>query len=133
MAVMKILLTGIVGLCLVTFLGATPLSLCINKPVENCKYHWEEREVGDGKVDKVWAKNLSSCETSYEVCCCDTIECVECGRETTTTPEPECIKKPVEHCKYHWELRENENGIIDKVWAKIPSSCETSYVETCEK
>merc|ERR1711983_275998 len=100
MAVMKILLTGIVGLCLVTLLGATPLSLCINKPVEHCEYHWEEQEVGP----KVWAKIPSSCETSYEVCCCDTRE---------------CIKKPVEHCKYHWELRENENGIIDKVWAKI--------------
>ena len=86
MAVMKILLTGIVGLCLVTLLGATPLSLCINKPVEHCEYHWEEQEVGP----KVWAKIPSSCETSYEVCCCDTYECVRCGgREMITTPEPE--------------------------------------------
>merc|ERR1712223_1441439 len=50
--------------------------------------------------------------------------------ETYLTPK--CFKKEEEHCKYHWEKRNKGNGIVEKVWAKIPSSCEKTYVDMCE-
>merc|ERR1711862_1087132 len=117
MALMKIMQTAIVGLCLVTLLGAFPQIISetttLGPPEEGCYY--------EDKIIQEVCNNIS-------IAACQSVT----RTITVEFPTKHCIQKPVENCKYHWEKQEQRDGTIIKVWAKILSSCNTSYVDMCE-
>jgi len=155
MGVMKIKQTALIGLCLVTLMGAFPKSYestTFGPPEEGCEYEYKtitEKEQVEDTVIKCEDKKQCECReepvthclnyTTVETLCvedfdtvCETITLGGCLPVTKTIDEtyltPKCFKKEEEHCKYHWE--ERKKG--EKVWAKIPSSCEKTYVDMCE-
>jgi len=160
MALMKIMQTAIVGLCLVTLLGAFPQisseTTTLGPPEEGCYYEdkiIQEIEKVEELVEKCETEKKCVCEdkpvshclnyTTVEERCterreevCNNISIAACQSVTRTItvefPTKHCIQKPVENCKYHWEKQEQRDGTIIKVWAKILSSCNTSYVDMCE-
>merc|ERR1711982_169498 len=111
MGVMKIKQTALIGLCLVTLMGALPqnsLETTTLGPLED-ECHYEDKDI----TEIVQEEQLVT-------------KCV---------PKKECICKdtPVSHClNYTTYEPESENGVIVKVWAKILSSCNTTYVDMCE-
>merc|ERR1712038_676467 len=144
MGVMKIKQTALIGLCLVTLMGAFPqnsLETTTLGPLEE-ECHYEDKNITEivqeeQLVTKCVPKKQCVCGekavthclnyTTYEPQCEDFK-----SKECEDIPTLECKQKEVEKCKYHWEEQESENGVIVKVWAKILSSCNTTYVDMCE-
>merc|ERR1712062_455630 len=154
MALMKIMQTAIIGLCLVTLLGAFPqISLettTLGPLEENC--HYEDQNITEIVQEEKLEKKCICGEESVSKCLkyttidsqcvdykeevCEDIPIAACTPTTITTnvsyTTDVCTPKAVEKCKYHWEDQEAGNGVIVKVWVKILSSCNTTYVDMCE-
>jgi len=159
MGVMKIKQTALIGLCLVTLMGAFPKSYestTLGPREEGCEY--EDKEITETVKEEDY---VTKCETDMQCVCenksvshclnyttveslcedykeevCEMIPQGACSPITKTINEtyltPQCYKKEEEHCKYHWETRTKGHGIVEKIWAKIPSSCEKTLVDMCE-
>merc|ERR1739848_496672 len=120
MGVMKIKQTALIGLCLVTLMGAFPKSYestTLGPREEGCEY--EEQDITETVKEEDY---ITKCETDMQ-CVCENKSVSHCLNYTTVESLCEDYKEEEEHCKYHWETRTKGHGIVEKIWAKIPSSC----------
>jgi len=158
MAVMKIILTAIVGFCMVTFTGAFPqnsLETTSLPPLEpGC--HYEDIEFTEVVEDEILEKqchDVNKCvckDKTEERCltykvdaaiCKDTSEkeCKDITKKVCDTITERDIKpyntticepKTIEKCEYHW-VCENEECYI-KRWDKNPDTCKPFTITECK-
>lgn len=154
MAVMKTMLTAIVGLCMVTFSGAFPQNPTTLDPLPaGCRY--ENQEITETIHKEIFEKecfteNKCVCEDKSEEVCltykedestCEDFSEEECKDITKKICEsvPKVITEPYEtevcrpvtkeECEFHWI--EDPPGV--KIWAKDQDTCKDFTSTVCDK